>query len=287
MKRFIKFVSVLALGLALASCSKEAPGKSEVEAGFDAFKSTLPQLTLGANPAINAAAGYAEVDLTIAGLADAEGLVVGVVSSTDPTFGTSNFVAVESPANGTVKVKAKVAPNSTYYIRAAASVAEGVSSYSEAITVNVPDVPFWAKAAGVYAGNTTAYTSDTVYSSVITVVNHPDDPENKCFIYDFNPYWAANGYTFAATEGQYNWLEAVIDNENNAIIIPYQTDMNLAGRVALGLDAPEYADAQYYDDIYLVLGNDGSSLVRANAFAVGTASGSLEEVFNGTVYAKQ
>ncbi len=283
MKKIIKLLSVLALGFILASCSKEAPGKSEVEAGFNQFSGTPPQLSLG-QVTVDAAAGVAEVELTISGLSSY--YVVGMLSSTDPDFASSNFVAVESPSNGTIKAKAKVAPNSIYYLRAAAGTPESASAYSSVVSVRVPDVPFYAKIRGTYSGSTTAYTSGTTYTSVITVMAHPEDPENKCIITDFNPQWVENGYSYAESEGVYNWLEAVIDSENNTIVIPDDTAMNLGDRTARGLDAPEYEDAGYYDDIYLVLGEDGSSLVRKNAYAVATPSG-LEQVFNGTVYAKQ
>ncbi len=283
MKRFIKFVSVLALGLALASCSKEAPGKSEVEAGFDAASNALPQLTLGANPAINAAAGYAEVDLTIAGVSTAEGLEVGVLSSSDASFTTSNFVAVESPANGTVKVKAKVAPNSTYYVMASATYADGTSVFSDPITIQVPDVPFWAKVEGQYAATISSVAYGDSYNHVITVMLNPDDPQNKCYIGDIEPYWYGQGATFA---GGYNYVEATIDNENNALIVALGANIHVTTadgpRFFYGINDAGTAYAPYT----FKLASDGSSLVGGVSGWQVILGDGAEDQYTGGVYKK-
>ncbi len=227
MKNIVKFASVIALGLALASCSKEAPGKSEVEAGFETFKGSLPTLTLAANPTVDAVAGTAEVELTISGLdTTLDSLSVGVLSSTDPTFATSTITLVENPTDGKVKVLATVAPNKTYYLKATASCLQE-NSYSETLEVKVPDVPFCYKVPGTYAGTTESLAYGDAYDKhVITILKHETDVQ-KCYVCDLDPYWYGQG----ALTAKYNWfwVEANIDNEQQTITIPNGSDFHCTG----------------------------------------------------------
>ncbi len=287
MKNIVKFISVLALGLTLASCAKEAPSKSEVEAGFEQVEATLPQLTLG-QTTVDAVAGKAEVELTISGYSG--NLSVGVLSSDDPNFKTSSFAKVESPSNGTVKVTVKVTPNSTYYLKASAGSPETGSVYSATISLEVPDVPFWAKVAGTYSGNIESLAYGEAYTSVLTIISHPEDPQNKCYIGDVEPYYAAAGNSFAASGGKLNYVEATIDNENNTLTIAVGANMHLANsatkyRVFGGLNEEGSAFAPYV----FKLAADGTSLIATQSYytmLIDNGAQSAEDWYSGGTYVK-
>ncbi len=286
MKKIIKFVSVIALGLGLAACSKVAPSKSEVEATFDAFTGTLPQLTLAANPKVDAVAGKAEVELTISGLdTSLDSLSVGVMSTLDPTFATAGFSKVESPANGTVKVSVSVSANSTYYIKAAAACTAG-TAYSEVLEVKVPDVPFYLKVPGTYLGTISSLAFGDTYSNhAINIYADETDPEHICYIANIEPYYAINnGYTYE--KYGINIVQATIDSEAQTITVANGTSMNFKGEgydyLVLGINA----DATAYTDIVYTF--DGKNLVLTNSYyCYENVNGKAEDWYGNATYVKQ
>lgn len=279
MKNIAKFVSVLMIAFAMASCVKEAPSKSEVEAGFEKVTKTLPTVSVSvASVTYNYLQSAAEVELTVTGLTNLENLSVGVLSTTDPTFTNTNFAKVESPADGTVKILAKVAGNTTNYFKAVAASTEG-TVYSEAVELNVPEFPFWVGIPGTYQGVVESMAYGDQYESTIKIVLDSEDYENKCYIYGFEPYWSSQGYDY--TVGTYNFVEAVIDNENKAVIIPYGSDLNLAGRwLHIFTEEGRCHGA-------LTFSSDYSKITQAWEFYTVKADGSAEDYYGAAVYKRK
>lgn len=295
MKKIFKYLPLVAV-IALASCAKEAPSKSSVESGFTEFTVTLPTVAISSKAECDAIAGYATVQVTFSGItAGLDSLSVGVLSDSDPTFRTASFTKVESPADGIVTLKAKVTPNSTYYIRGVAACTAG-TSYSDVIEVKVPDVPFYVKVIGAYAGEIKSAADGSEYNNTITVVADNEDPEHKCYIYGIEPYYTKNGYGTDVNKAL-NVCAATIDNEASTLTIGNGESIHLnsstARRYIYGFDGPDPTSAKYGVDVVLKLGKDGTSLTMANAIGtvmVSTESGeaSFEDYYYGGVtYAKK
>ena len=295
MKNIFKYLPLVAV-IVLASCAKEAPSKSSVESGFDKFTGTLPTVAISADAECDAIAGYATVVVTYSGISTSlDSLSVGVLSDSDPTFRNASFTKYESPADGTVSLKAKVTPNKTYYIRGVAACTGG-TSYSDVIEVKVPDVPFYVKAIGAYAGKIQSAADGTVYNNTITIVAAESDPEHTCYVYGIEPYYVANGYGTDVTKAL-NVCVATIDNEANTITIENASSIHLnsstARRYLYGFNGPDPASAEYGFDVVFKLGNDGTSLVMANAIGtvnVNTESGDAQfedYYYGGVTYAKK
>ncbi len=296
MKNIFKYLPLIAV-IALASCAKEAPSKSSVESGFDNFTGTLPTVAISADAECDAIAGYATVVVTYSGIsASLDSLSVGVLSDSDPTFKNAYFTKLETPADGTVSLKAKVTPNKTFYIRGVVACTGG-TSYSDVIEVNVPDVPFYAKVAGAYAGSIQSAADGTKYNNTITIVVDQEDPEHLCYIYGIEPYYVAQyGYGTDVTKAL-NVCVATIDNDANTLTIENGASLHLssstARRYLYGFSGPDPTSAEYGHNVVFHLGKDGSSLVLPNAIGTvnyNTESGesSFEDYYYGGVtYAKK
>lgn len=262
----------------MASCTKDYPSKSEVEAGFAPITATLPTLSVDASAVVyDYISGTATVKMTISGLTDLDSLSVGLLSAKENTFTNTNFTAVENPADGTFEVKASVMGNTTYYLKAAAASTIG-TAYSETVEIKVPEFPFWANISGTYKGSVESLAYGDVYDSVITISLDPEDPENKCIIDNFEPYYAGKGYNMSVG---LNYVSAVIDNENKCIIMPYQSDLNLGGRWLHSFteDGPCHG--------VLTFSSDYSKISRDWEFYTVTAAGSSEDYYSTAVYVRQ
>lgn len=295
MKNIFKYLPLVAV-IALASCAKEAPSKDSVESGFDKFTGTLPTVTISSKTECDAIAGYATVQVTYTGITTSlDSLSVGVLSDSDPTFRNASFTKAENPADGTVTLKAKVSPNKTFYIRGVAACTAG-TSYSDVIEVKVPDVPFYVKAIGSYAGKIQSAADGTEYNNTITIVANESDPEHSCYVYGIEPYYTKNGYGTDVTRAL-NVCAATIDNDANTITIENGASIHLnsatARRYLYGFNGPDPASAEYGYDVVFKLGNDGASLIMANGIGTvnyNTESGesSFEDYYYGGVtYSKK
>ncbi len=289
MKNIIKFFSVLAMGLFLASCAKEAPSKSEVEAGFDKVVGDLPTLAVNQIAAkdVDAIAGTADVTFTVSGLdTDLDSLSVGLLVCAEPTFANATFYKVENPTDGTFSFKTNVSPNSTWYFKAAAAGLVG-AVYSETVSVDVPDIPFYYKVNNKsFAAEIVSIAYGDAYTHKITIIPNENDPENKCIIADIEPYYAANGATYA--KAGVNYVEATIDNENSKIIVKTGADMHLTdsktSRIFYGLND---AGSDFAATYAFTLAPDGSSLVSAGGFyTVSATDMSAEDAYTGGLYKK-
>lgn len=284
MKKYIQYLSVAAAALLLASCAKLAPGKAEVEAGFDA-PAALPALSLGTLVECDALNGVATVSVTVSGLpADLTDLSLGMLSSTDPSFSSSKFVPVAEPAEGTVEMNAAVSANSTYYLKAVAASPKGGTVYSDVITVSVPDIPLWAKASGTYTGTVLSDAYGDSYANVLTISSDEEDPEHYCYISGIEPYYYSKGYTLE--KNGRNYVRAEIDEESGCLIVPLGADLSLGGSYLLGLNAPHYTEASAYAPITFKMTASGD-LYRAEGFYTVTEDDEIEDAYAGGVTYKR
>ena len=279
MKKHIIFLSVALAALTLVSCDKLSPSKAEVEAGFDA-PIALPTLTI-ANPEADPANGVVNVTVTVSGVpSDASDIVLGVMTSMDPTFATSKFVAVENVADGTFSMQGTVTPNATYYVKAVASSLRSGSSYSEVLTVAVPKIPLWVQVPGTYVAHVVseAYDDEDYEEATIFVIPDEKDPQHYVWIAGIEPYWAvAKGYTGEKLD--YNYVRASIDEKNECLVIAAGSDIHLGNRTIRGLDAPTQEEASKYAPLTFKM-MPGGNLYRANGFHT-FAGDELEDIWKG------
>lgn len=274
MKNILKISSVLAAALMIASCGKMAPSKSAVEAGFEAA-AVLPTLQVNASSvSYDYLNSMAIVEVTVSGMS--EGVEVGLVSSKTEDFASTYYVQAENAADGKITAKAKISPSSEWYVVATASDNASGSSYSEVIKIDVPTFPFWASIAGTYKGTVESLAYGDSYTSTVSVVLDSEDPENKCYILGFEPYYADGGYP--NTQSQFNYLECVIDNENNCIIAPYGSDMNLGGRWMHSFTEKGACNGVF------TFSKDYNSMVRAWEFYTVKPDGKVEDYYAASIY---
>lgn len=279
MKKILKISSVLAAVLMIASCSKMAPSKSTVEAGFDKIDEALPTLTIDvSNIKYDYLSGTATVKVSISGMTSAEGFEVGLISSKEADFLNSNFVAIKEPADGTFEVAAKITGGTKYYLRASASKI-GIA-LSDVTEINVPEFPFWANISGTYEGDVSSIAYGDKYESSIKVVLDAEDPENKCYVYGFEPYYASKGYP--ATQTQFNYIECSIDNENKAIIAPSGSDMHLGGRRMVSITP----DGKNCHGVF-TFSEDYSKMVRNWQFITVKPDGKGEDQYDVATYKRK
>jgi hypothetical protein len=280
MKIHIKYFSVVLAALAFVSCDKLAPGKAEVESNF-ATPKVLPSLTIGEAVA-DAAHKVVNVSVTVSGMpADASDIELGVLTSLDPAFASSRFVAAKEVADGTFIMQGAVTPDATYYVMAVATSLESGASYSDVIEVAVPKVPFWAQLPGSYVGHVESELEDSQkYDNTLIVVADEKDPEHYVWIADIEPYWAYDGGHSGETL-EFNYVRASVDEANKCLVIADRADIHLGGRIVRGVDAVSIYDAEYYAPIVFEVLKDGS-LYRKNAYTT-YAGGDLENSWGGDV----
>lgn len=289
MKNILKYSSLILCCLALASCVKDAPSKSEVESSFKKYDGELPTVSINATPKeINAIDGYAAVEVTFSGLYDdLSALSVGVLSDTDSTFRNASFTPAGKDASGkfvdgTFIIKVRVLPCRTFYIRGVAASNEG-TSFSEVLTVAVPDIPFHLKVLGTYTSTLYSNAGKEDLSCSITIIRDENDPEGSCFVTDIEPYWAGKGVTYKASNGALNYCQATIDNDANTITIADGADIHLDGRTIRGLDSAKFADSKDFAPVVFRLAKNGSDLALDNGFMTITSAGQAEDAYDAGV----
>ena len=279
MNNNIKYL-FLATTLFFASCAKLAPSKDEVEAGFDA-PVKLPTLSISDKVECDAMNGVATTTVTISGLpANTYGLTIGMLSSLTEDFASCKFVPMENISEGTVQMKASIMANRTYYLKAVAASPKGGSSYSEVVSVSVPDIPFWAKIAGTYAGTVVSEAYGDEYDNVLVVSLSEEDPEHYCYISGIEPYYYSNGCSLE--ENGLNWVMAEIDEESNCLIVEVGADLHLNGVSLYGWDAAYLDDVTAFAPITFALTDDGD-LFQAGGFYSVDDEGAAEDAYAGNV----
>lgn len=229
------------------------------------------------------------MEVTFTGLYDdLSALSVGVLSDTDPTFRNASFTPASRDASGkfvdgTFTINARVNPNRTCYIRGVAASNEG-TSFSEVMTVAVPDIPFHLKVLGkTFKGTLYSNAGKEDIECTITIIRDEKDPENSCFVADIEPYYAGEGYTYKASNGALNYCQATIDNDANTITIANGADIHLAGRTIRGLDSAKFEDAEYFAPVVFRLAENGSDLALDNGFMTITSDGQGEDAYDAGV----
>lgn len=287
MRNIIKSIALVAVAsFALVSCNKEAPSKAEVEKGFDPITKSLPTVTIGNEVTCDAVNGVANVNITLSGLdTSLDSLEVGVLSSTTEDFLVNKFAKVANPADGTLSVPAIVTANKTYYLKAVVSSTIG-AVYSEAITVDVPDIPFWAKLAGNWACTISSEAYGDEYENVVTLINNPENPENEVFVLHLEPYYYSKYGDSEYGYPDYFWCVATIDNEKNCFSIPVGASYNYGGRMIAGLDSDSMKTATAYAPVVFSIVDD-DTLLQENAFQTVKSDGSAEDSYVGKVTYKR
>lgn len=285
MKRYFKILSIIsAVVMLFAACQKLAPSKAQVEAGFTA-PTAVPTLTIG-NVECDAINGLVNVTVTVSGLpADKTGLSMGILTSTTPDFATTRFVEVENPVDGNVIMQGAVTANATYYVKAIATSLTGGASTSSVVTVDVPDIPLYYKAPGVYTGTVDSEAYGDSYVSTLYIVADEDDPQHIMWIGGIEPYYADNGYT--GKNFDFNFVKATVDEEKGCLVVAVGEDVHLGGRSIAGLNAASMDDATAYAPLTFEMTASGD-FFRAGGFQTLTSSGSAEDSYAGnTTYKRQ
>ncbi len=293
MKNILKYLPVVAV-LAFASCSKDAPSKSEVEAGFDTFDGVLPTVTIAASATeVNPVAGYASVELTFSGLSVEvlDSLSVGLLADTDSTFANATFTATE-PVDGSVVLKGKVTPNTTCYLRGVAASIQG-TVFSDVIKVEVPDIPFYQKVIGQWGATVISEYDDTEYDNVISIVPDETNPEGLCLIYGIDPFLFSKGLG-TNTKSAANVVKALIDNDKCTLTIANQSLLYAAGGAYyyfVGFDTTSIDTAEGFTNLMISLTEDGRGLYIENAFGLLYVSGEDSSLYDfyagGVTYVKK
>lgn len=284
MKRYFNILSVIAAAsLMLASCSQLGPSKAQVEAGFDA-PTALPSLTITGAPVCDALNGIVNVPVTVDGLADATGLEIGILSSTDPTFKTSKFVAMENPTSGAVTMQGAVTANTTYYLKAVAASPKGGSTSSDVVSVDVPDIPLYAKAPGTYTASFASEAYGDLYNNTIYIVADEEEPTEYVWIGGIEPYYADGGYS--GEDFDYNYVLASVDEENGCLVVALGANAHLGGRMIAGLNTDSMETATKYAPVTFKMTKSGD-LYRYEAFQTLKSDASAEDSYEGNVTYKR
>jgi len=280
MKRYIQFLSVVAAaGMLVASCAKVAPSKAEVEAGFTAA-TALPTLAISASVECDAVNGVITVPVTVSDLpADMTGLSIGVMTCKDENFGSSKFVATEVAANGTFSMQGAVTANAKYYVKAVAVSPTGGATYSDVITVEVPDIPVAYKALGSYTATFESEAYGDEYTNTIHVMAYEDDPLHYVWIAGIEPYYAEK---YPGTDLDFNYVRASVDEKSGCLVVAVGEDVHLGGRSLYGLNATNMEDATKYTTITFKY-MDSGNLYRYEAFQTVKSDGSAEDSYFGDV----
>ena len=211
MKRIIAYIALPAL--IFTACNKVLE-LDEVEAGF-AERGALPEVSI--DPSTIVVDEYAQtvtLDVTFGGVtADMDSLELGLLSGQDAGFTESSVTLLEEPANGTYRMTVHVAAGATNYVKAMAATTDG-AVYSERITVDVPDIPWYYKIAAQYVGtyepdSNTASQGATAYENHVVKVELSDDLSTITF-YDIDPYvQEAAGTSYVS--GRMNYITGELD----------------------------------------------------------------------------
>lgn len=211
MKRIIAYIALPAL--IFTACNKVLE-LDEVEAGF-AERGALPEVSI--DPSTIVVDEYAQtvtLDVTFGGVtADMDSLELGLLSGQDAGFTESSVTLLEEPANGTYRMTVHVAAGATNYVKAMAATTDG-AVYSERITVDVPDIPWYYKIAAQYVGtyepdSNTASQGATAYENHVVKVELSDDLSTVTF-YDIDPYVQEKAGT-SYVSGRMNYITGELD----------------------------------------------------------------------------
>ena len=287
MKNLVKIASAIAFAVLAAACTKLGPSKSEVEAGFkDAYTGDIPQISFVATPSgtakfdVETASVYIEASVTVSGVNASLGeVVIGVLSADKEDLSDAINTDMVITQDGTYDLRVNVTANQVNFLKASVSTKYGCS-YSEAVKLDVSDIPFYGKIPGKWEGKVTSLALGDEYSSTLYISLDKEDPENVCYVGNIEPYFADNGNTF---DKGLNFIKGIIDNENNQIILVTGSSMNLGGRAYYAADT----EGNVYKYGTLVLSKDAKTLVREDCFFTVTKDGKAEDWYAPAKYVKK
>lgn len=287
MKNIVKIASAIAFAVLAAACTKLGPSKSEVEAGFkDAYTGDIPQISFVATPSgtakfdVETASVYIEASVTVSGVnANLGEVVIGVLSAGKEDLSNAINTDMVITQDGTYDLKVNVTANQVNFLKASVSTKYGCS-YSEAVKLDVSDIPFYGKIPGKWEGKVTSLRYGDEYSSTLSISLDKEDPENVCYVGNIEPYFADGGNTF---DKGLNFIKGIIDNENNQIILVTGSSMNLGGRAYYAADT----EGNVYKYGTLVLSKDAKTLVREDCFFTVTKDGKAEDWYAPAKYVKK
>ena len=261
----------------IASCGKMAPSKSAVEAGFEKDPVAVPSVSANASTSkVDLFACSVVVDVTLSGVTSAEGVGAGVIYSEDPNFASSKSVAIESIADGTTSVYLPVSGERTYYFRAYANNSTE-SVYSEAFSVDVPKIPFYAEVVGSYATSESLidyFDRKFVFSTKITLV---EDSTEQVYIENLFPYISSAGLNHK--------LIGVLDEDTKTISIP---SGQAVGSVAVMLALKEGEDGLVGLKELVLKQTANGGLATMSGFGAQAASGGWYDLMlDQVVFEKQ
>lgn len=272
------------MALASVACNKVLE-KDEVEAGFTA-KEGVPSVTIDPNVVVDEYAGTVTVTATFSGVsADMDSLEIGFLSSTDPsmtlTTDSGRAVLIENPADGTYTCDVTVTPGVTNYIMAMAATTGG-AAYSEKLTVEVPDIPWYYKVGTRYAGTVTTdqYGSSKSYEHVVELEFSEDF--STLTVIDMDP-WAVNNVNY--NPGQNNVGVGQVDLENRTVTF-YPDESGYVNiylsPVAFLFPVSDITEEGFYsDDKYVITFNEDGSVIDFPLYAVFSPSaGGLVEIYD-------
>lgn len=287
MKNIVKIASAIAFAVLAAACTKLGPSKSEVEAGFkDAYTGDIPQISFVATPSgtakfdVETASVYIEASVTVSGVNASLGeVVIGVLSADKEDLSDAINTDMVITQDGTYDLRVNVTANQVNFLKASVSTKYGCS-YSEAVKLDVSDIPFYGKIPGKWEGKVTSLALGDEYSSTLYISLDKEDPENVCYVGNIEPYYADNGNTF---DKGLNFIKGIIDNEKNQIILVTGSSMNLGGRAYYAADT----EGNVYKYGTLVLSKDAKTLVREDCFFTVTKDGKAEDWYAPAKYVKK
>lgn len=279
MKNISKIIFVASIALAAISCNKPAPEKAAVESSFDAC-APVPTASIDAQ-SFSTNGLTATVKVSFSGVTEAaqDGLSLGLVYSTDPTFSQSSFIPADKLEDGTYTMTCNVVAKSKTYFKAAAAN-KGGSSYSETLAMDIPDIPFYLKISGTYFVKETSEAYGDEYEHDIEIALDEND-NTKCIIKNIEPYFAKNGYLF---DRGLNYLNGIVDNDAETITVPAFTSINLGSRMVCGVSDDSILD--------IVFKFDGTNaLIRDVSMYIWTLDGNNElvpeDAYAPTTYTKK
>ncbi|MDD6773051.1 MAG: hypothetical protein PUD85_03755 [Bacteroidales bacterium] len=287
MKNIVKIASAIAFAVLAAACTKLGPSKSEVEAGFkDAYTGDIPQISFVATPSgtakfdVETASVYIEASVTVSGVnANLGEVVIGVLSAGKEDLSNAINTDMVITQDGTYDLRVNVTANQVNFLKASVSTKYGCS-YSEAVKLDVSDIPFYGKIPGKWEGKVTSLAFGDEYSSTLSISLDKEDPENVCYVGNIEPYFADDGNTF---DKGLNFIKGIIDNENNQIILVTGSSMNLGGRAYYAADT----EGNVYKYGTLVLSKDAKTLLREDCFFTVTKDGKAEDWYAPAKYVKK
>lgn len=270
MKNIFKFLPVLAIAMACASCNDLIDDKDVIDAKYSI---QLPTLNLSSASAVD----YSTVSVSYTassttGIADA-----GVQVSTSADFATSDYFSFGKLEASASAQASGLAPDTKYYVRVYAYTSDNCA-YSNAVEVTTPSVPLTAALleGKVYKANVVSYFDDPL-SFAVSFIADEDDPY-KMIVCNLDPYFYSNGFT---AEKETNMYEAELDPETGIITVYANQEVGYQDVVIMGFNDADPDVAEDYDDVHIQMVNYGASLNVLNSFGVLSSGGWYNLYYGG------